>query len=278
MLNFPGSILSKRIVTILSAQSLTTNNLINAINSNGFLVSIQAIYKSLKILKKEGVIVMYKKEVSLDQTWLRKIEEFIMTSKYSNKNIPQTSGHFLQMQDGDTITYNFKNALQVDIFWNHVLYSLFDTFPEERHWFAYSKHCWFLVGRKDEELNLRDYMNSKGISYIFSVLGSTKLDKYVAKYFDGKMSKYQIVSKQPIKNRYVGFTVFQDYIVEAKYSKETINKIDNFYQKYTEPTDENILELEKIIKNQSHIKFTIKRNNKQATQLKKTLSKNLYLG
>jgi hypothetical protein len=92
------------------------------------------------------------------------------------------------------------------------------------------------------------------------------------------MSKYQILSKQPITSKYVGFTVFHDYIVEVKYSKETIDKIDNFYQKYTEPTEENILELEKVIKNQSHIKFTIRRNNKQAMQLKKILSKNLYLG
>ncbi len=275
---FPAPGISEKIVVFLKNGPHSVADLCVELKKSGVSVSIQGVYKALRKMKTQGIVILHKKQVVLDRTWLQKIERFTLISEQSYKTPRQDSGHFLHMSDGDKITYSFKDPLQADVFNNHILYILFDAFPKLDSWFAYSTHHWFMIARKEEELALMKHMNSKGIKYIFTAGNSTELDKSVRKYFDGTYSKYH-TRDEPLfkdKNYYLGLVinVFGDYIIEVKHDVTTAKKIDAFYKNNKVINAEKVQELKDIVSKQSKNTLSISKNSKKAEQLRKMFSKN----
>lgn len=279
MLPFPTPGLGEKIIELLMKGPHKTSDLVSTLQINT-KTTIQGIYKSIRALREDGIVLMQKKEAVLNQAWLRQLEKFVILTEHAYKTPTGDSGHFLQMQDGDRITYTFKDPLQVDTFWNHVLYVLFDAFPQNHKWYAYASHCWFLLARRKEELHLKNHMNERNILYLFTVGHKTPLDKVISKDFDGIKSKYNMLDKPLFsqKPNHLGMVlnVFGDYIIEAQYDRNTTNKIEEFYRDHTTFGPDAKLALEQIVSSPSHIKFRIIRSKAKANKLAKILGKNFY--
>lgn len=278
MFYFPPIGLGQQIIQKLKGGPIKVQSLIGDLMKGGDF-TIQGIYKSLRNLKTLNIVIIEKKEVMINQAWLLKLEKFVLLTSHSYRNPGLDSGHFLNMRDGDKISYTFKNPVQVDVFWNHVLYVLFDAYPKTDRWYAYSSHCWFLLARRSEELNLKAYMESKNIAYLFTVGHKTSLDKILQKDFDGRTSKYCMLDKPLFNNKTnnlgLVINIFGDYIIEAQYDKRTTQKIENFYKNHSTYSDEAKEILENIISSpHSSIKFRIIRDASKANKLKKIFNKN----
>lgn len=280
MITFPKHGLDQKIVDKLQKGPLKTGDLIQLVKKISGPVTIQGIYKSLRSLKKEGIVLVEKKEAMLNQFWLQQMEKFTSLAKHAYRYPISDSGHFLQMEDGDRITYRFKDPIQVDIFWNHILYILFDAIPNLDRWYAYSSHCWFLLARRKDELALKEYMNKRSIKYLFTVGHKTSLDQFVRSDFDGINSKYHMLTKplfiEKVNNLGIVLNIVGDYIIQAQYDKITTDKIEKFYETHTRVDTESTKELEEIVSNGGQIKFVIMRNAKKANKLSKLFEKNFY--
>ncbi len=280
MIAFPKPGLGENIVQALQKGPLKTLDLISAVKKATGQATVQGVYKSLRDLRKQGIVLVQKKEAVLNQAWLRGVERFAMLTKHSYRYPMSDSGHFLQMSDGDRITYRFKDPVQVDTFWNHVLYILFDATPDVDRWYAYSSHCWFLIGRRKEELALRDHMIGRNIRYLFTVGNKTLLDQAVRKDFDGTKSKYHMLPLPLFENREnnlgIVLNIFGDYVIEAQYDKETTARIEEFYKTYKEINSDTIKILEEIVSKTGQIRFTIMKDKRKASKLSKLFEKHFY--
>ncbi len=280
MIPFPTSKLGEKIVDTLRGGPLKTAELITRLQENNVKGTIQGIYKSLRTLRKQHIVLMQKKEAVLNQSWLRQMGDFAALAEHAYRHPTSDSGHFLQMQDGDKITYEFKDPVQVDIFWNHVLYVLFDALPKADRWYAYASHCWFLLGRRKDELALRDYMINKGIDYLFTVGNKTPLDRLVAKDFDRVNSKYHMLEKPlfPKRKNSLGLVlnIIRDYVIEAQYDRNITDRIEKFYKTNTAMNAEKTAELQAIVSLPSRIKFTITKDADKASKLSRMFEKNFY--
>lgn len=280
MITFPKQGLEEKIVDKLQKGPLKTKDLIQSVKKISDPITVQGIYKSLRSLKKEGIVLMEKKEVMINQFWLQQMEKFTSLAKHAYRYPISDSGHFLQMEDGDRITYRFKDPVQVDVFWNHILYILFDAIPNLDRWYAYSSHCWFLLARRKDELSLKEYMNTRGIKYLFTVGHNTLLDKIIRSDFDGVNSKYHMLTKplfiEKVNNLGIVLNIVGDYIIQAQYDKVTTDKIEKFYKTHAKINKDSIRELEQIVANPGQIKFVIMRNAKKANKLAKLFEKNFY--
>lgn len=277
---FPGSRAANRILARLEHGSVKTHELVASVSDGGRGGTTQGIYKSLRDLRHQGFVLVEKHSASLNQAWLRSVSRFVSQADYAYRNPANTTGHFLLLEDGDKITYSFKNPVQVDIFWNHVLYLLFDSIPV-RHWVAYASHCWFLLGRRQEELILKEYMREKNISYLFTVAHRTPLDHAVAKDFDRVHSQYYMRPRPLFTNRsnYLGLVIniVGPYIIEAKYDKDTTDRLERFYKSHNQPTPAVLDELSDIIATPGHISFSIERNSHKSERLAKMFLKHFVI-
>lgn len=280
---FPAPGLAEEIVRELRHGALKTALLWNRIQRRRKerTVTIQGLYKALRQLRQQEIVFLQQGEAMLNLRWLHKLESFASLTEHAYHDRSGNSGHFLQMQEGDRIAYTFKNPIQVDAFWNHVLYSLFEALPEVDRWFAYASHCWFLLGRRKEELALKQFMRKKEICYLFTAGSSLPLDRAIKYDFDGTWSQYAMLDtplfQQRSNHRGIVLNVFGPYVIEAQYDKRMVDQIEKFYRTTTTFTKEKSQELELLVAMPAQIKFTISYNANKAALFTKQLEKKFYL-
>lgn len=278
---FPPPGISEEIVQILRHGPIETTKLLKQLQTKKRPITIQGMYKALRNLRAQDIAFLQQGEATLNLRWLHELESFTTLAEHAYRDSAANSGHFLQLQDGDRIAYSFKNPVQVDAFWNHVLYSLFEALPKLDRWFAYASHCWFLLGRRGEELALQTFMKKRGIKYLFTVGHSLPLDKAIKQDFDGTLSQYAMLDAPLFTERsnHLGIVVnvIGPYIIEAHYDKHIVERIEHFYRTATKLTPQKRNELEAIVTLPARIKFVITRNERKAEKLTKLFGKRFYL-
>ncbi|OGH62108.1 MAG: hypothetical protein A2848_01370 [Candidatus Magasanikbacteria bacterium RIFCSPHIGHO2_01_FULL_50_8] len=281
MLTFPTQGLGESIVRELKQGQLENGELINRLQQKNPRLTLQGIYKALRALRASGIVFMERKQTMLNIRWLQELDSFTSLAEHAYRDPRAGSGHFLQLQDGDRITYSFKNAVQVDAFWNHVLYILFEALPSLDRWYAYASHCWWLLGRREEELVLRDFMTSRGIKYLFTVGHHTPLDRAIAKDFDNTMSQYHMRDEPLFRGRanFLGIVlnVIGDFVIEAQYDKRTTERLEKFYAEHSNADTETIAALEQLVALPAKIKFSITRSRVKAEKITRSFTKNFHV-
>lgn len=279
---FPSSTLSEAIVLELGHGPLAMDGLRKALARRGISVTVQAVYKALRGLRQKGLVFLQKGEATLNIRWLQQLETFVSLAQHAYADPMVGNGNFLQLRDRDRIVYSFKNPVQVDAFWNHVLYILFAAHPKLDRWYAYSSHHWFLLGRRKEELALMGYMRRRGTRYLFTVGHRTSLDRAVAKDFDGDMAQYHMLDKPhfPGRHNHLGIVlnVLGDYVIEAQYDKRTVDDIEAFYRTHARIEPRSMNELEERVTRRAKIRLVIMRDAAKAKKLTRLFEKNFYLG
>ena len=73
MLTFPSSLLSRKIIEVLSRGPLHTKEIILQLRKLGVRSTMQGIYKAIRSLKRDTIVLINKKEVAINQTWLQSV-------------------------------------------------------------------------------------------------------------------------------------------------------------------------------------------------------------
>jgi hypothetical protein len=279
---FPGQGLAEAIVLELRRGPSSIQSLILKLHAQGLRVTKQGVYKSLRALREDEVVFLNRGELSLSVRWLQRIEQFVTLAQRAYIDPASGARHFLNLADGDRITYSFRDPTSVDAFWNHILYILFEAYPNLDRWYAYVPHCWFLIARRSEELALKTFMTKRGCRYLVTAAGKTPLDRFVAKDFDGVMSQYHMLGRAlfPGRRERLGavLNVFGDFVIEAEYDPKTVQTIEEFYRKHKTIDAEGVRALERIVSAPASIRFTISRNKKRAQKLAHQFEKSFYFG
>lgn len=279
---FPGIGLSEIIVQFLRDGPLKIAGLKIKLKNANHSFTEQGMYKSLRSLRNNDIIIIKNSLVMLNSYWLQQLDSFVSIAQHSNVSSTIGVGTILQMQSGDSIIYSFKNPVQVDTFWNHALYTLFEVLPTITRWYAYSSHHWFLLCRQKEELALMSFMKKRGIRYLFTSGHTLPLDLVVRTYFDGVMSQYAMLETPLFQKRgnHLGIVlnILGDYIIEAQYDKHTTERIEEFYQTYVTVEKESIQKLEETVTRSAKIKFTVTKNSFKAQKLSRSFEKYFYFG
>ena len=126
---FPTAGLPQMLIEEIAQGPLTIEALMRRLKKGKHVVTLQGVYKALRKLRDQEIVFLQQGEVMMNLRWLHELEDFATLTKHRYHDVTGSSGHFLQLQDGDRITYIFKNPVQVDAFWNHVLYRLFRLLP-----------------------------------------------------------------------------------------------------------------------------------------------------
>lgn len=215
---------------------------------------------------------MRSKQVSLSHIWINKMAEYFATAERYYGNEMQGED-FLQMEDGDRISYTFKNPVQTDMFWGHAFGILTDATKVSEPAYLYNPHEWFMLIRHESERHLFDEVKNKG-KQLFLISGNRDpLDVWIQKEFDDDLSQYYANDQLLFgKNNYY-LNIFDDYLIEVWLDQTTSDEIDRFYKETKEFDDNAQTRIKKIFEKRGKNRLVISKNRRKAEKLKKVFGK-----
>lgn len=236
----------------------------------------QGVYAALRVLKKQEKVVLHRGRASLNSAWVSSMANFFSIAERYYRNEDSGDGNFLHLQDGEKISYSFKDAVLTDAFWGHAFHLLVATEQPGAPVYLYNPHQWFLIAREKSETELISFVLKSKRQYLLTVGSSLPLDKHISSLFDGEQSQYYMRSDAlfPKNNYYVN--IIGDFIIEAWTDADVANKIDDMYASTGVYSETIKKELEDIISSQGKTKLVISRNKRKAEKYKNMLKKFFY--
>lgn len=260
------------IIDILGQGETETVDLISRVGNKRPGTTKQAVYKALKMLKTEEIVVLNRGEAALSSLWIKKLAEFTERARKSYGQNTEVSTNFLSLKEGEKISYSFKTFEDTDRFWVHAFDLLGDFTNRTVPVLIYNPHEWFLLARTESEVYLFDRLIKNERSLLSLTAEKDPLDLYVKKYFNGKSFQYHNLGKYPFRPRY-NVNVFGDFLIEVNLDQKITEKIDSVYKKHDKYSPSVKDELLEIIRTKGKNKLTISRNRKKAETIRKMFRK-----
>lgn len=248
------------LVQLLLEQSGTVKSLQERLLEQGKIISLSSLYDQIQKLNIKKIIIKTKKNYSINKEWL-----------YSMREIFAPKNEYV-VSKGEYIKQQTKGLEKAELFWKHVVHSLYNSHTSEPI-FIYNPHPFWeqIPNRRESEDSYFKY-HEKYKRNGYYVLGGTTIHdinyrkKYSAQYF--KIDLKNITSFKRTEH----ITIIGDLIFTMSTSKSFAKHIDALYKKSKNPKDlQN--EIYTLCKHQWIINSKIEHNSKKALILKKRIAR-----
>lgn len=265
------------IVSLLQKRAFSGAELLGEIQKSRPGTTKQALYAALRKLRAAEIVVMHKKVISLSSIWVIKMTEFFQLAKhFYTKSVVADQG-FLNLDDGDRVSYTFKNPSIADVFWGHAFDVLSEITPLTEPIYIYNPHEWFMLARPESEKLLFKKITATGKQILVLAGATTFLDKMIMGEFDGTIAQYHPTSEPFFEKRNYYLNIFGDFLIEAWIDEDVARKLDHFYETTKVWNSDAEAMIKKVMTSEGKNKLTISRNKKRAEKLKAVFKKYFYI-
>lgn len=256
--------------TLAASANLTATQIKERIPATTKGYSIQAVYKELRKLRSEGVIVKLKQKYSLRLPWA--LDFIALADTISSSYVDAPSFASIAPERNKRKIWRFNNLLKLNDFWSHVLLLLINQ-SQKKILLGWNPHPWFhLVQTKQEEQYLRALAIAKGRLYLI-IGGSTYLDKWTERFFDKRIVTYSFARSPFQDERSTYLNIVDDYVLTVKLNNETTEAIENLYRNTTSPEGMNFPAMLAIFYKKVNASIWLEQNHRKAAALKSRFSR-----
>lgn len=254
-----------KVIRELLGGEKTAKVLINSLQKQNFPVTIQGVYKALKTLISEEIVIKRGKTYSLLEEWRKKVIEHF-----------QQNTNQLLLGEGETIQFDLKSLIHLDQQWKNIILSLHKTYQNFPIFLYNPFNIWMHLGgtrKQSEEKYYKSFEENKVYGFL-GIKYQNKADIEFKKDFQNEY--FQVAFSDPLFSDTDYPTIFADYIITTRISKQITEKIKQVYTSNTtiEELEEN---LQKIGIEKKKVKLIIERNKEKAKKLRKKLSKEFFV-
>ena len=256
--------LKDHIVEALIQKNETALSIESYLKDKKVVVTIQGIYKAIRELIADDVVVKEKKTYSISSVWKNKLSE----------KIAQT--YTFKLQPKEKIIYQFTNIEHTDAFWKHIFQ---DIQSEVRDFpiFHYMPHqYWVLIeSRKESEYEYYKRYDREKI-YDFNIIGgNTIFDNMFRKEISTDYNQIDLNPRADF-NRRDHISIIGPYIIVTKVSLKFAREVDALY---TNCVDIKELKgkIESYFKKSGALTIQVEHNKERADTLRRKMSKNFYI-
>lgn len=266
--------LSDHIIYALDQGPLSGKDIVSKITRETE-TSKESVYRVLRELLEQEIINKAQKKYSINRHWIQRVQAF--AQKHTSNPHQFDSQRLLEFNDGDSITYQFKNPDLMGIYWGHLYDYIVDLHPRSVPIIIFHPHEWLIHARKESEEYFLNRFEKEKRLVLFSIGGNSELDKKFKKEWISKYRKININYKASGINKNVYINILGDYIFEVKTNTAFEEAIDNFFKRNHTIGKSQENELKKIVQQHYKTKLVFSRNKKRAELLRKILSKEFYV-
>lgn len=262
--------IEEKIVEILDRNPLDGPSLLKKLTEQENAPSKESFYRILRSLKEDEIVHKDGPIYTLNRIWLKRMRDFI------DKHIQSDTLNILDMQEGDKITYKFKNPNLMGIYWAHSGNVVFDNVGSKTPILIYHPHEWLIYTRThSEEFFLQNFVNGydRGKGKVFWIMGgNTPLDKKFQKEWNkGLLEIGTGIDIGAGKNLYVN--VVGDYVFLVTTEKSFGEKLDQIFQTNEIMSPKALVELKGLTEKNYRTKLVLMKNKKEADKWKKKFKK-----
>ncbi len=263
MLNTPSKGIEEFIIEELARHDQTAKYILYNHNKIFSPVTLQAIYKSLKKLLAEGVVIKHKDIYSLDNIWRREVVSLF-----------QKQGAFLELHPNESITYSFKSLPQLDAYWKHIQEGS-SSEVAVTYFFCPHQYWWFVPGRKESEMSFYKQFAQEKRHAVLLLGGSTATDRQLRLLIANTYVQVHNEKENTLRIQDT-LTVKNDVIITTRLPHLINEQINNIFQQNLS-VDKTEELLQKIFTKKIPVKIKIERNAKKAEKLTKQIGKYFYI-
>lgn len=261
---FPSSKTDQYIVTELSQNKASKGtDIVDALVRISPKLTKQAIYASLRRLIKKEIIVKNNGYFVLNKAWLKNLKDFTLKNEVSMRTLLPN----IQMQEGDRMSFKFKDAFSTDIYWGHLFASLYEQQDPDQPVIIYNPHEWFIHARPDSESQFLKQFNVDKKTLWLAIGGKTSMDKKFRTEWTSWKIQINTGKNYGFENTYY-MNIFGDVLIEVTVTPVFAKGVEKFY---TEDVD--IFSLKSIVAKSYQTKLVISVNKKKAEKIRKKLAR-----
>jgi hypothetical protein len=230
----------------------------------------QGVYKELRRQISKGVILLHKNAVSFNLLFINKEYDrwnSVLRNYEVNRNLKD---HFLDLQEGESITLKFKNLNDLDAYWVHAFFILEKQLKLSRHSYSIIPHDWFFYARKETDVFWTKGQKEKSRIIITN---PKAIDKDVS--MQRRSSGYEVaLSLNPFQqNENEYYTLIDGFIFRITLGSKITEGLKDFLDSNSKITAVDSNEINRLINTTSICTMKITRNlskyNKMLTKCKK---------
>ena len=227
--------------------------------------TVRGWYKALRRLVAQEVLVKDKKTYSLNARWLLSVVRWMERAEKSH--LGHSPVQAVQLPDeGKRITFHFKNLIEMDAFWGHLLMRIASQ-TKKPIYYCYAPHFWYYLAHGQAESEFHKGMKQFRVQMRYLIGSDSFLDRWSMAFFDTSF-RYWLHPVPVYNDNRLTFNYFGGYFIEAKISQETAKEIEELFASVKSLNDISQLTLIKIFHNESPCALTISRSKTKGERLK----------
>lgn len=257
--------LSDKLLELLAVKEATALELHASVLRSGSSVTIQAVYKSLRQMVADSIVVKNKQGYALSREWVSRI-----TRELGGSN------DVLSILSGESVKYSFVSLKSLDAFWKHLMKMLDISFvgcPV----FIYNPYCvWLHVeSRYNSEVSyLRNFELEKKHCFL-SIGNKTSLDRGIKVRFQNDY--LQISNSTPPTFSHDYISVVGDFILTTKLGSKLNKAIAAAYTKKELGIEELLKSINTTLQDKGKYWLLLEKDEKKAAFYRNKLAKNFYI-
>ncbi|MEK7601092.1 MAG: hypothetical protein AAB480_00980 [Patescibacteria group bacterium] len=227
----------------------------------------QGWYKALRRLIAQEVLIKTGKLYSLNTRWLLSIIRLAEQAEQTHLTHPPLPT--IRLPRGrERVTYRFKNLLEMDTFWGHLLVYIAARAKKPRVLYAYNPHFWFYLAHEQAEKEYNKGMRDLGVKTIMLIGSKSFLDRWNANFFDNSIRAW--LHPVPLfKDSRVAYNLLGEYFMEIKISPESAKSVDTLFAGAKSLNDVSPLALLHMLHSRQSCSITISRGATKSRQLRR---------
>lgn len=257
--------LEERFVRYLLEKSFTVKALRKELAEEDERPTIQGVYKSLRTLVSDEIVIKRGTLYSLSEEWRNKTIDTL--SKSTNR---------FELAEGERISLDLQSLVHLDQQWKNIVLPLHEAHPSTPAFFYNPHEIWVHLSdsRKQSEYDYFGSFKENKTNGFYLVGGDTVHDQAFKKEVQNDYFQVALGVSHFAQTDYP--TIFGDYIITTRISERLSKEIE---QCYKESHDAKTLEtrLRAIGMEKKKVRLIIERDPEKAKKLRKKLSKEFFV-
>jgi len=215
------------IVRILAARrSVTPAILHQEIGKLFCSYSMPAVYKELRKLQDQGVIVKREGELSLSLAWVLNLIE--LTDQMYDMHVETPTPTDILPVDSNKTSYGFSNLSKVDDFWVHAVILMLQH-SDRKMMYQWFPHPWFNLINSHKTFPFHNALRAAGFRIKNILGGDNFLDRRADRFSTRGIYEYSFAPGPFQEERRKYYSVSDRFILTVRLTTEKAQEIDRFY-------------------------------------------------
>ena len=232
-------------------------------------VTVHAVYKALRQLVSLDVVTIHKNSVSMTLLHIEKeLAHWEQVSAIYNTR--PLSGHFLGLQEGESLNLRFKTLNELDAYWVHAFILLERNLPDNLPTYSVIPHDWFYYGRRETDIFWTKRQRRKQRLVI-----THPLDVDMLSLRERKKQGYEMTPNvNPfLQEEHEYYTLAGDWIFKVSIDKKAHQRLIEIVKKAKKLADINQTQLQKLLSQKGINTMKIYRNKRRAETMSSKVKK-----